>query len=83
MVRLAWPSGVVEAPVRVTGDVQAGVAALAFGQGHAALGRHAKGRGANAFRLQGADAATLEKTGGHEDVISVLYTQSQFDRETL
>ena len=49
ILELSSKAGKVEAPARVTEDVHEQAVALAFGQGHTALGRNAKDRGANAF----------------------------------
>ncbi len=43
--------GAVEAPVRLTADVSPDTVAIAFGQGHTALGRNAAHRGVNVFGL--------------------------------
>jgi anaerobic selenocysteine-containing dehydrogenase/Fe-S-cluster-containing dehydrogenase component len=51
IIELSTTDGKIEAPARVTEDVHEGAVALAFGQGHTALGRRAKGCGANAFKI--------------------------------
>jgi Fe-S-cluster-containing dehydrogenase component/anaerobic selenocysteine-containing dehydrogenase len=52
LVELTTPAGKLRAPVRISEDVDENVAAVALGQGHHALGRRARGIGANAFVLQ-------------------------------
>jgi Fe-S-cluster-containing dehydrogenase component/anaerobic selenocysteine-containing dehydrogenase len=84
-------AGAVAAPVRVTEDVAEDVAALAFGQGHTALGRHARARGANAFLLAGPAgpgngpfrSVTLSAVGRRGEVICTTATQDQHEREIL
>jgi Fe-S-cluster-containing dehydrogenase component/anaerobic selenocysteine-containing dehydrogenase len=51
LVELTTASGTVRAPARITEDVHEDLAAIALGQGHHALGRKARGIGANAFVL--------------------------------
>lgn len=53
VVEIQSSQGIVEAPARITDDVSQDVVAIAFGQGHASLGRNAAGRGANVFQLLG------------------------------
>jgi len=63
VIELRRNAEVVEVPVRITEDVAEGMVALAFGQGHTAMGRNAAGRGANVFRLlEGADS--IQSFGG-------------------
>jgi anaerobic selenocysteine-containing dehydrogenase/Fe-S-cluster-containing dehydrogenase component len=73
----------IEAPVRVTEDVVANTAAIAFGQGHG-------GRGANVFDLLGGDPAdqvfasvTVKKTGKRLELVSTAATQEQHHREII
>ncbi len=76
----------VEAPARITEDVDEGTVAIAFGQGHTALGRKAAGRGANAFQLNGGDESgcvTLRKTGRRMELTFVCATQDQQRREIM
>jgi anaerobic selenocysteine-containing dehydrogenase/Fe-S-cluster-containing dehydrogenase component len=54
---LTAAGGAVRAPVRVSEDVTEQTAAIALGQGHRAMGRNARGIGANAFLLLGNPAA--------------------------
>ena len=51
LVELTTASGTVTAPVRISTDINEQTIALAFGQGHTALGNKAEGVGANAFFL--------------------------------
>jgi len=51
VVELRTEQGTIEVPVRVTADVSPDDVAIAFGQGHTALGRNAANRGANVFHL--------------------------------
>ena len=90
VVELATAAGKVQAPVRVTDDVAPGVVALAFGQGHTALGRNAAGRGANAFALLGGDPAggfgrvTVRPVGRREAPAGTTSgVQDQSDRRLL
>jgi Fe-S-cluster-containing dehydrogenase component len=53
VAELTTQYGSLRAPVRVTKEVVDGTAAIAFGQGHTALGKAARGVGANAFALLG------------------------------
>jgi Fe-S-cluster-containing dehydrogenase component len=89
-VQLRTAAGACAAPVRVTPDVAAGVVALAFGQGHAALGRQAAGVGANAFALRarpvagdGFGTVGVTPAGGRGPLLSVAPTQAQFGREIV
>ncbi len=70
--------GRVQAPVRVTDEIADNAVALAFGQGHTALGELADGRGANAFELLVPDAGEslfgaveLRKTGETAPLITL------------
>jgi len=80
----------IQAPVRVTVDVEEHTIAVAFGQGHTALGRNAAGRGANAFQLLGQSPAALpfgaaefRKTGRRVELVHTCATQDQHEREIL
>jgi len=90
VIEIAGPRNAVRAPVRVTAEVADNVVALAFGQGHTALGELAAGRGANAFELlaQGPGEslfgpAKLRKTGETAPMIKLSATQSQYERDIL
>ena len=90
VVEVRRNTAAVELPVRITEDVAEGVAALAFGQGHAAMGKNASGRGANAFRLlDDTDPArpvglvTVRRTGAKQPLVSTCATQDQHGREIL
>jgi molybdopterin-containing oxidoreductase family iron-sulfur binding subunit len=90
IIELSNKAGKVEAPARVTEDVHENTVALAFGQGHTALGRNAKGRGANAFQLLGGEGpgpfgqVTIRRTGRRfEPVLATSGEQRQFGRELL
>ncbi|SNB46690.1 4Fe-4S dicluster domain-containing protein [Geobacter sp. DSM 9736] len=54
VAELTTAAGTLRAPVRITDEVAENVAAIAFGQGHQAMGRNARKTGANAFLLLGA-----------------------------
>jgi anaerobic selenocysteine-containing dehydrogenase/Fe-S-cluster-containing dehydrogenase component len=54
LAELTTATGTVRAPVHVTPEVSEQTAAIALGYGHTALGKTAKGVGANAFVLLGA-----------------------------
>ncbi len=81
--------GVIEAPARVTDDVAEDAVAVAYGQGHTALGRNAAGRGANLFNLLSSGLAgpyprvALRKTGRQAPPVCVSATQDQSHREIL
>jgi molybdopterin-containing oxidoreductase family iron-sulfur binding subunit len=85
VVELTCRAGNLEAPVRITEDVEESAVAIAFGQGHAALGRNAAGRGANAFRLNGGDGGfvRLRKTGRRAELAYACATQEQHHRDIL
>jgi len=90
VLELSNKVGKVEAPARVTEDVHESTVALAFGQGHTALGRNAKDRGANAFRLFGWEGqrslgrVTIRRTGPREEpVLASSGVQDQMGREIL
>jgi anaerobic selenocysteine-containing dehydrogenase/Fe-S-cluster-containing dehydrogenase component len=90
VVEIQANGGTVEAPARITRDVAPGTAALAFGQGHTALGGNAAGRGANAFALasppqNGTDRGTarLRPTGQRARLLYLSATQQQFGREIV
>ncbi|HJS74397.1 MAG TPA: molybdopterin dinucleotide binding domain-containing protein, partial [Vicinamibacteria bacterium] len=50
-VEIQAGESMLTAPAHVSQGIVPGVVALAAGQGHAANGRHASGRGVNAFAL--------------------------------
>lgn len=54
LAELSTASGSLRAPVRVTEEVSEHLAAIALGHGHQALGKTARGVGANPFALMGA-----------------------------
>jgi len=86
VVEVRAGDSVIEEPVRITDDVEESTVAIAFGQGHTALGRNAKGRGANAFQLGGGDEAGnvgLRKTGRRSDLVFACATQDQQRREIM
>jgi anaerobic selenocysteine-containing dehydrogenase/Fe-S-cluster-containing dehydrogenase component len=90
VIALENEAGKVEAPARVTEDVHASTVALAFGQGHTALGRNARGRGANAFALLDPAGSgvfgrvTIRKTGRRRElVLASSGEQHQFGREIV
>jgi anaerobic selenocysteine-containing dehydrogenase/Fe-S-cluster-containing dehydrogenase component len=90
ILSLSSKVGKVEAPARVTTDIHPSAVSVAFGQGHTALGRNARDRGANAFQLLGADGpgpfgqVTIQKTGRcFEPVMATSGEQRQFGRHIL
>ena len=90
IVEMKTPGGKIMAPVRFTDDVHEEVAAIAFGQGHTALGRNASGRGANAFLLLGGlenghmfGAGEIRRVGGNAEPISTCATDDQHHREIV
>ncbi len=87
-------SGEVEAPARLNEEIDPGTVAMAFGQGHTALGRNAAGRGANAFALLASPDAgrstnaalplvTLAKTGRSMAFATTAPTRMQHGRDLL
>jgi molybdopterin-containing oxidoreductase family iron-sulfur binding subunit len=90
VVEVSHAGGSVRAPARVTEDVADNVAALAFGQGHTALGEQAAGRGVNAFALSTRPegdslfgTVELRKTGARVPLIALSATQDQHGRDIL
>jgi molybdopterin-containing oxidoreductase family iron-sulfur binding subunit len=90
IIELDTAVGKIRAPVRFTDDVHEAVAAIAFGQGHTALGRNAAQRGANAFMLLGATdsahmfgTAKLHRAGGNTAAIATCATDDQHHREIV
>ena len=91
VIELKTPQGAtVQAPVRVTEDVAEDTVAIAFGHGHTAMGRNARGRGANAFGLlgnQGDDRSfgqvSLRKIGVVYPAVYSTGTQEQHHREIV
>jgi molybdopterin-containing oxidoreductase family iron-sulfur binding subunit len=97
VIELSSKAGKVEVPARLTEDIHESAVSLAFGQGHTALGRNAKGRGANAFQLLGGEGpgfavagqgpfgqVTIRKTGGRAaPVLATSGEQRQFGREIV
>jgi molybdopterin-containing oxidoreductase family iron-sulfur binding subunit len=86
IVELGIETASIEAPVRITEDVDENTVSIAFGQGHTALGRNAKGRGANPFLLNGGDAAGfvgLRKTGRRAEIAFACATEDQQRREIM
>ena len=90
VLELKTARGAVEAPVRITAEVAPDTVALAFGQGHTALGRHAAGRGANVFHLlwepagEGAfPTVALRNTGRDAPPVCAGATREQHGRPIL
>jgi molybdopterin-containing oxidoreductase family iron-sulfur binding subunit len=86
ILELRTESANIEAPARITEDVSEHTVAIAFGQGHTALGRNAKGRGANAFQLNGGNefgCVELRKTGRRTELAFACATQDQQHREIM
>ena len=90
IVELRTRAGKIELPVRITDDVNENVAAVAFGQGHTAVGVNAAGRGANVFELLGEednqavfDVVSLRKTGRRDEMVCAFATQDQHERHLL
>ena len=87
MLEIIGRSARMKVPVRVTDEVADNVAALAFGQGHTALGQVADGLGVNAFELlTGSEGESLfgtvelRRTGEHSYLAFVSATQEQYGR---
>jgi len=90
LLELANDQGRIEAPARLTPDIGADIVAIAFGQGHTALGRHATQRGANAFLLRhpspdaaGFGSITVRKVDQNRPVVATSPTEDQFGREIV
>ena len=88
LVELRTDAGKINLPVRITKDVAAGTAAVAFGQGHTALGSNAAGCGANVFELLGESIGMFGKvsiraTGLQAGTVSPFPTQDQHGRELM
>ncbi len=90
VVELKNQYGTVEAPVRVTAEVALATVAIPFGQGHTALGRNALKRGANPFKLLGAQndqhpfpGVSIRKTGRQSKPVYGAATQKQHRRDIL
>jgi molybdopterin-containing oxidoreductase family iron-sulfur binding subunit len=90
VVEISNKSGTVRVPARITEEVADNVVALAFGQGHTALGEQANGRGANAFVLRDSSnrdslfgTVELRKTGERATLIYLSATQEQHRRGIL
>ncbi len=90
VVELKTGQGTIQAPLRLTEDVSSGVVAIAFGQGHTALGRVAAHRGANIFSLLAGDAAegpfavvTLRGTREQRPPVCVSASEEQHGRPIL
>ncbi|WP_243369946.1 4Fe-4S dicluster domain-containing protein [Geotalea sp. SG265] len=92
VAELRTGAGSIRAPVRITDEVAGGVAAIAFGQGHTAMGRIADSIGANPFLLLGSgerDAvfahATLRRVGGKraDDPTYTMMTRQQWHRDVV
>jgi anaerobic selenocysteine-containing dehydrogenase/Fe-S-cluster-containing dehydrogenase component len=90
IVELRTRAGKIELPVRSTDDVVENVAAVAFGQGHSAMGANAAGRGANVFDLLGGDdrqavfdVVFFRKTGRRVETVCAFATQDQHERHLL
>ncbi|MCE5277879.1 MAG: 4Fe-4S dicluster domain-containing protein [Planctomycetaceae bacterium] len=90
VVELSTPAGKAAAPVRLTEEIDPQTVAIAFGQGHTALGVNAAGLGANAFGLLAASPqaglfgiAAIAGTGRSEEPTYTSPTQDQHHREIL
>ncbi len=75
----------LEAPVRLTEDVEENTLAIAFGQGHTALGRNASGRGANVFDISDLHSwvVGIAKTGRRAELTFACATEDQHHREIM
>ncbi|MCM0080901.1 4Fe-4S dicluster domain-containing protein [Geomonas sp. Red32] len=90
LAELTTSFGTLQAPVRITQEISDGMAGIAFGQGHAALGRNAAGIGANPFQLlPGAAGASpfgrcrIRRAGpcGEDFLVRTAPAKSQIGRE--
>ncbi len=83
-------TGSIEVPVRLDETQDADLVAVPLGQGHTALGRNARGVGANAFALLGTTPAEgmfptvmLRKTGRRAEPVYLSATQDQHGRRIV
>jgi len=90
IIEISNKAGAVRAPARVTAEMADRAVAVAFGQGHTALGTLAAQRGANAFDLlmpgQGESLfgkVELRKTGDTARLINLSASQSQYGRDIV
>ncbi len=89
VVTVRSDAGEIRVPVRVTDDVAPGTVAILSGQGHAALGRNARGRGGNPFVLlaPGPDRppqqVEVARTGRTHFLVNLSASQRQFGREIV
>ncbi|MBJ6726100.1 4Fe-4S dicluster domain-containing protein [Geomesophilobacter sediminis] len=90
VAELETPSGKVQLPVRVTEEVSEETAAVAFGFGHQALGRIAKGVGASSYLLPGAPATggafgtcRIRKAAGCESPAYTMLDREQHHRDIV
>ncbi|BCS54213.1 molybdopterin dinucleotide binding domain-containing protein [Geobacter sp. SVR] len=91
LVELATPAGTVRASVRISHEVTRHTAALAFGQGHQALGGTARDIGVNAFSLAPVAAmgtfgiCRISRVGALSEnaPVHTVPVREQFDRQIL
>jgi anaerobic selenocysteine-containing dehydrogenase/Fe-S-cluster-containing dehydrogenase component len=87
VIELRTDHGVVELPAFLSVHVHPGAIAVALGQGHAAYGRYANGRGANAWRLLPAGRMTapvkVRKTGKRRELVSPLGNGDMLGRSII
>ncbi|WP_085814361.1 molybdopterin dinucleotide binding domain-containing protein [Geoanaerobacter pelophilus] len=92
MVEVSTAAGSLRAPARITQEVGQQTVAVGLGQGHTALGKNAKGIGANAFVLLGgvnsgstfAPCRISKAPGGADDrMTTTAPSRDQLHRELL
>jgi anaerobic selenocysteine-containing dehydrogenase/Fe-S-cluster-containing dehydrogenase component len=87
IIELKTDFGVIRAPALVRPTVMPGVIAIAFGQGHTAMGRYAANVGANPFAVLGADrmsaSVTVRATGDSRKLVTPLGKSEQLGRSII
>ena len=92
LVQITTSAGYLRAPARLTEEVSEQTVAIGLGQGHAALGKNAKGVGVNAFALLGApQSSSMFATcsvkrvsgGGDTPLTRTVASREQLNRELL
>jgi Fe-S-cluster-containing dehydrogenase component/anaerobic selenocysteine-containing dehydrogenase len=89
-IEIKTTAGKIKLPVRITEDITENAVAVSFGQGHTALGRLAKSRGANVFDIISTTEAssifgnaTIQKTGKNIKPVYLTSDQEQYKREII
>jgi anaerobic selenocysteine-containing dehydrogenase/Fe-S-cluster-containing dehydrogenase component len=87
IVELASEHGSIELPVHISDYVKPGVIAVPLGQGHTALGRWAKDRGANPWRVLATGTLTVavkaRRTGKERKLVTSLSKSEMMGRSIV